>query len=125
RVQNPLLQLSDVIVARHELSSTRLPTARHHLARLIMEARRPTPVRSHRGIKLPAYCPGHRSTRAVFPGWLGRIARAVESIAGIKPDVPDRGAEATIADRASEEHVTTVPDQPRSPTAKGDKLIRA
>jgi hypothetical protein len=31
----PLLKLSDVIVVRHASSSTRLKTARYHLARLV------------------------------------------------------------------------------------------
>ena len=34
---HPLHKLSDVIVVRHASNSTRLPTARHHLARLIVE----------------------------------------------------------------------------------------
>ena len=60
-----------------------------------------------------------------FPGWLGRTARAVERIAGIKPNPAEAPAEGTFADAASAEHATTVPDQPRSRIAEGEKLIRA
>jgi hypothetical protein len=34
---HPLHQLRDVIVVRHASSSTRLPAARHHLVRLLLE----------------------------------------------------------------------------------------
>jgi hypothetical protein len=62
-----------------------------------------------------------------FPGWLGRIARAVERIAGIKPDVPAVGVppEGVVTNTAPAEHATTAPDQARSSAAKGEELIHA
>jgi len=58
-----------------------------------------------------------------FPGWLVRIARAVERIAGIKHDVP--AAEAPPEGAVTAEHATTAPDQARSRAAKGEELIHA
>ena len=57
-----------------------------------------------------------------FPGWFGRIARAVERIAGIKHDVPV--VDAPPEGAAPAEHATTAPDQARS-RAKGEELIHA
>jgi hypothetical protein len=53
-----------------------------------------------------------------LPGWLGRIARAVERIAGIPAEGPSEG---TIADAAS----TELRLQHPSRTAKGEALIHA
>jgi hypothetical protein len=59
-----------------------------------------------------------------FPGWLGRIAAAVERIAGIKPGVPP--AEGAVTGAAPAEHATTAPDQTRGRSAKDEKeLIHA
>src|SRR6476620_1060431 len=62
-----------------------------------------------------------------FPGWLGRIARAVERIAGIKPDVSpaELSPEGAATGAAPSEHATIAPDKPRSRTAKGEKVIHA
>jgi len=59
-----------------------------------------------------------------FPGWLGRIAAAVERIAGIKPGVPP--AEGAVTGAAPAEHATTAPDHTRGRSAKDEKeLIHA
>ena len=62
-----------------------------------------------------------------FPGWLGRIARGVERIAGIKPDAPavEGPPEGAVTGAAPAEHATTAPDQARSRAAKGEELIHA
>jgi hypothetical protein len=63
-----------------------------------------------------------------FPGWLGRIARAVERIAGIKHD--ESAAEAPPGHAATSEpsagNAPTAPDQTRDRFAKDEKeLIHA
>jgi hypothetical protein len=62
-----------------------------------------------------------------FPGWFGRITRAVERIAGIKHDVPpaDAPPKGAVTGAAAAEHATAAPDQARSRTAKGEELIHA
>jgi hypothetical protein len=62
-----------------------------------------------------------------FPGWLGRIARAVERIAGIKHDESAAGVPpGHAAGEASAEIAPTAPDQKRGRSAKDEKeLIHA
>jgi hypothetical protein len=62
-----------------------------------------------------------------FPGWLGRIAGAVERIAGLKPDESPVEAppENTVTGGASAENATTVPSPKRSRSAKDEELIHA
>jgi hypothetical protein len=62
-----------------------------------------------------------------FPGWFGRITRAVERIAGIKHDEPAAGAPpGHPAGEASAENAPTAPDQTRGRSAKDEKeLIHA
>ena len=61
-----------------------------------------------------------------FPGWLGRIARAVERIAGMKPDeFPAEAPPGNTIASASAEKATTVPGQAQSRSAKDEELIHA
>ena len=60
---HPLPKLSDVIVVRHASSSPRLPTARHHLARLVLDV--------DLGERLSVVVPHHEACRVFFdrPRW--------------------------------------------------------
>jgi hypothetical protein len=61
-----------------------------------------------------------------FPGWLGRIARAVERIAGMKPDEsPVEAPPGNAIASASAENATTVPGQAQSRSAKDEELAHA
>jgi hypothetical protein len=61
-----------------------------------------------------------------FPGWLGRIARAVERIAGMKPDEsPVEAPPGNAVASASAEHATKVPGQAQSRSAKDEELAHA
>ena len=62
-----------------------------------------------------------------FPGWLGRIARAVERIAGLKPDEAAVKAPArnVATGEMSAENATTVPDHTQGRSTKDEELIHA
>jgi hypothetical protein len=61
-----------------------------------------------------------------FPGWLGRIARAVERIAGMKPDEsPVEAPPGNAVASPSAENATTVPGQAQSRSAKDEELAHA
>jgi hypothetical protein len=62
-----------------------------------------------------------------FPGWLGRIARAVERIAGLTPDEAAVKAPArnVATGEMSAENATTVPDHKQGRSTKDEELIHA
>jgi hypothetical protein len=61
-----------------------------------------------------------------FPGWLGRIARGVERIAGIKPEeVPAEIAAHGDHGGAAAKNATTIPDRTRGGSPKKEELIDA
>jgi multisubunit Na+/H+ antiporter MnhF subunit len=61
-----------------------------------------------------------------FPGWLGRIARGVERIAGIKPEeIPAEVAAHGDHGGAAAKNATAIPDRTRGGSPKKEELIDA